>query len=408
MIEAKNGKDEALHVERNRAFASRNEVAPSWEELLEKCRKDAIGNMVVALNAFQSWVNDELLVRKFSLALTCTEDEFQLRWKQPNVKYDSPDVVNSIKLRRLELESVWRNNEYVFARQRLFGMGLIWEVLYEAHTTMATSDQSVQSLNDTGRVAYETLETIAVVTSSVVPYANADNIVVEAARGERGADASMKKFHDLFGNASKVAENSLDEHRTKMLKVFGAEPAIKAGCPDECNGLSNDHVARKMVNAVRRMGWNNLSDTVETINELRLQQESLEGIGSVVYIKLILLIRNIDFSPYALPSYTDLIRSYPQMSFYYKLDPKHLDVLLPLHFLLMTALKGAFAAPDDKQPPGWKLVTPDEACFGEDATKPAFAAYKNLLGIPMPEFVLDHWKQTLKEQAATPMDTTPP
>eukprot|EP00922_Rhytidocystis_sp_ex-Travisia-forbesii_P033673 GHVS01050003.1.p1 GENE.GHVS01050003.1~~GHVS01050003.1.p1 ORF type:complete len:611 (-),score=50.81 GHVS01050003.1:348-2180(-) len=407
MIEAKNRNDEALRVEGNRALASRKEVASSWEALLEKCRKDAIGNMVVALNALQSWLNDELLVRKVAWALTCTRDEFNIRWGQPNVKYDSPDVVNSIKLRRLELEGLWRNNEYGFARKRLFGMDLMWEVLYEAHTTMATLDQSVQSLNDTGRVAYETLETLAVVMSSAEAHAVVDKIVVEA-RGDLSSDATMKKFHDLFKKSSKRAENTLDEHRTKMLKVFGDCHEIKAGCPDECNGLSNDHVARKMVNAVRRMGWNNLSDTVETINKLRLLRVELERIGSMADLKRRLQSRNLDFSPYALQSYTDLIRKYPQMSFYYKLDPKHLDVLLPLHFLLMTALKGSFAAPDYKQPPSWKLVTPDEACFGEDATKPAFAAYKNLLGIPMPEFVLDHWKQTLKEQAATPMDTTPP
>eukprot|EP00922_Rhytidocystis_sp_ex-Travisia-forbesii_P033658 GHVS01049986.1.p1 GENE.GHVS01049986.1~~GHVS01049986.1.p1 ORF type:complete len:271 (-),score=25.74 GHVS01049986.1:348-1160(-) len=264
----------------------------------------------------------------------------------------------------------------------------LWTTFDNAQRERIDVGEAVLKLNDAFGAAYEQLKTFSV-----------------------GLQKTKKKQLELRQNeiTCVLAEfPSLVDHFAKTLKVFGDVPKIPPGCPDRCSGRSNDDAARKMVDAVRLMGWNNLSDTGKTIDSIWRPGVDMGSIRSMTDLQGMLHHGNVECYPYALPGFTKLIRSYPQMSFYYKLDPKHLDVLLPLHFLLMTALKGAFAAPDDKQPPGWKLVTPDEACFGEDATKPAFAAYKNLLGIPMPEFVLDHWKQTLKEQAATPMDTTPP
>eukprot|EP00922_Rhytidocystis_sp_ex-Travisia-forbesii_P033671 GHVS01050001.1.p1 GENE.GHVS01050001.1~~GHVS01050001.1.p1 ORF type:complete len:388 (-),score=43.58 GHVS01050001.1:80-1243(-) len=371
--------------------------------------------MVGALNILQSWLNEDLLVNKAVLTWQFEEAEYNLRTDEVEcnlrtLKYDSRDLVISIKLERVEVELDWRTIQYNNVHDRLLGMDWMWCVLYEvARTNMATLDQSVQSLNDSGRVAYETLKTRAVALAAMVGEAAVEQTILKSELD----DTALTTFHKWHSRYSEKASDRLRKHRAKLLRVFGEkiDTEINAGCSDKCSGCSKTDAARRMVDAVRRMGFNNISDTDEVIENIGELKKVFGTISSMSEFKQRtspsghLQTKTADFSQYALLDYTEHIRKFPQMSFYYKLDPTHLDVLLPLHFLLMNALKSAFAAPGDVQQLSWKLVPPKAVDFDEDSTNPAFVANQNLLNIPIPEFVLDHWKETM-EKKTTKKKTT--
>eukprot|EP00922_Rhytidocystis_sp_ex-Travisia-forbesii_P033659 GHVS01049987.1.p1 GENE.GHVS01049987.1~~GHVS01049987.1.p1 ORF type:complete len:574 (-),score=77.46 GHVS01049987.1:80-1801(-) len=420
----------ALELEKNIRDENLKVVKPVGQDLMMKCCLKYGKDIVVALNSMQMWTQATFWVKEIEASLKFTEAEFKLRTEIKDLeKKDNEHYTNHFSNEREKLvnNAVLEKKTSELEQFRAMEVAdVLWKKLGEAQGDWADVGNAVIILNDSTGAAYEQLKALAVDLQEIKKMNNEETILEVQRLTKARHVAKTKREHSQQQLAQLLAErahlvkmeflssrllaadeaiSNLSGHSAQMLKVFGEkiDTEINAGCSEKCSGCSKTDAARRMVDAVRRMGWENTSDTVAAINNIQILKEVLMKLLSSEDFPE--EIRKLNFRPYALPHYTERIRKFPQMSFYYKLDPTHLDVLLPLHFLLMNALKSAFAAPGDVQQLSWKLVPPKAVDFDEDSTNPAFVANQNLLNIPIPEFVLDHWKETM-EKKTTKKKTT--